>query len=377
MSRLVVGAAVVAGVLLGRPSIGRCAAADAAAPATPAAVRSVEISFAGPDRARAVLEGAIAPLVRGDSRIIWLRSPAGEMDRPPPGVSRLRVDAAGDGIVRIVAFIAQRPPAARSIEAPELNPVTTEVVAQIVGATARAMLAGEAVFTAADGAPPAIGPAPFVPPAGAGPGAPPAGAAPPAAAADASLVAAAAPARARAVAVSAGYLMRSIFDLNTPDPPVAQGVALRVSLFPASSWQTARPFVAFSFEYHQVHVAERSRGNSALDLDYKGGTVHALLGVAGRPLRFLELGAGLGAGVTRSSTGSSDYTQGWFPVGRALVSVAAVGLPTGLELTLAITADAVPDGGHRTVTAAIYPPFVYPTLSWFQPGALLTLGWRG
>jgi hypothetical protein len=56
-----------------------------------------------------------------------------------------------------------------------------------------------------------------------------------------------------------------------------------------------------------------------------------------------------------------------------LVSVAAVALPTGVEVTAALTAEAVP---LAYPVATDGPSSIIPRMNWFQPGVLLTLGWR-
>jgi hypothetical protein len=188
----------------------------------------------------------------------------------------------------------------------------------------------------------------------------------------------------RAIAFSAGYLVRSVFHSGTAigeSQPLAQGVATSVSLFPAWSWWRMRPYASLSLEYARVVGRTEVEIGFPVSSTYQetvtgiGGALMA--GVVVRPIRFIELGAGVGAGaIEHQKDGAASSPATWRPVARGLVSVAAVGLPLGLEVTAALTLDHRFGDPYDTQVIASFPAPTFAEERVDQPGGLITLGWR-
>jgi hypothetical protein len=181
-------------------------------------------------------------------------------------------------------------------------------------------------------------------------------------------------------ALSVGYLARAIFDSSAPGGsslPLAQGGTLGASLsFPL---RRVAVFSSLSLEYHRVTVdsvgCDLPPGVCSavmLHETFSGGAAYGLFGVSGRPARFLEIGAGLGPGVARNLAESpGSFMPGvWRVAARGLVSVAAVQLPAGLEVTGALTLDRTfGDPYGLSGEQAVHTKSL-------QIGGLVAVGWR-
>jgi hypothetical protein len=277
-------------------------------------------------------------------------------------------------VVRVVTEVQSAPPVERTIDAPELDPVAVETVAQIACETARALLDGRA--------PPSVLPVqqPGEPAPAAGRDLPPAH---PALALAASPSGPATPSPPRTFAASAGYLVRSIFDGGSGVPPLAQGVALGAAVSFPRPRLPVDLFSSLSLEYHRATISGTNctGTNCAAILRQEtlsGVAVHGLFGASGRPARHLELGAGLGLGLARNSVESRSGAQSsvWRAAGRGEVSLAAVGLRAGLEVTAALTIDHVFGEAYDWAPLRISGGDPLTTLATLQVGGVIAVGRR-
>jgi hypothetical protein len=317
-------------------------------------------------------------MLADDRRITWRTSvaapPSGAADGIPAGAARLSIDATRATEVHVVAA-ADGAREDRTVEIASLDAVATEIVAQIAREAAWALLGeGADALPAAPGiavVPPPIllGPLPVAPPTAFPQG----------------VVAVAAPAAETpapwSLKLSAGYLMRNIFDSSPAgSAPLAQGVAAGAALFidgdPISvGW-------SLSLEYHRATADAQPIGAAAggVGSHYSGVATYGLFGIAMRPGRFVEAGAGFGLGMARNSfnlgLGGGD-TAAWRAGARGQVSIAAIGLPAGLDVTAALTLDrlfgSAYDDGERPLIASNW---IFPSTTSLQLGALVMVGWR-
>jgi hypothetical protein len=326
---------------------------------TQAIDRSCELTCVGPELVCLQLRSAVAVLLHDDPRFVW--GPA------PEAVCGLRIDATAAGFVRIQTSPQGRPAGVRTIETPELDLVATEIVAQVVRSMALALVD-------AAPAPPPVVPAP--PPAAPSPvrvALPPP--APSLTVASAPETAAPAPER-PLFSFAAGYLLRSVIDTSTAGgvpQPLAQGVAVRGMLLPATRWSWLRPLVAVSLEYNRFALDSISAQAPGFrqTLTSKAGLLIA--GLAVRPLRFVEVGAGAGIGLAYNQAGGDTTTP---PLARGQVSLTAVGLPLGLEVGATLTLDYLFSEPYVITYLLIFPGPDYARFQRTQPGGLFTVGFR-
>jgi hypothetical protein len=404
--------AAVAFVLLaaGAPlGLGRAAAARGAPP------RTLEIVFVGPKDVCGVLAGAILPMLPGNGRITWrmgavAEPPLGQEDSRAPGAARLWIQAGEHGTVHIVAAMDGMHDV-RSIDTVNLDAVTTEIVAQIVREAALALFGegapprGAPIVTAdspeasglpegAAATPSAVPPpwSPFGRPAGSFEGAE---VAPPAMPSQPRMPLGRAPGAPECVAVqtapvsttpspvtlSAGYITRNIFGhYPAAGRALAQGATVGAALLikgdPISfTW-------SLSLENLWVTAPAVSNGFAANNVaaHYSTMGAYSVFAITSRLQRFVEASLGFGGGVARN-TARLGLGDGDFSVNRGAartqLSVTAIDLAGGLEVTGALTLDWVFGTPYQ------YEPPGYDGGSWefpsqtsFQLGALLMAGWR-
>jgi hypothetical protein len=112
---------------------------------------------------------------------------------------------------------------------------------------------------------------------------------------------------------------------------------------------------------------------------YSGLAAYGLFGLAVRPSRLVEAGAGLGLGLANNTVNlgvGGDDAFSWRGAARGQISVAAIGLPAGLELTGALTLDRVFGSAYNDGETQFYPYLAFPTVTSLQLGALLIAGRR-
>jgi hypothetical protein len=299
---------------------------------------NLEVVIVGDAATADLLAVAIAPLLADLEPVTWKQMrETTSVSRATlvtnPDVVRVWVDAHREGTVTVVGFSRRGAPRVRSVAAPELTPVLTETVAQIVHETAVALFAGEAAGAPLESAttaeatsvvPDAEVPAP-IPQIGETVTAPPTLASP----VDLSL--------------AFGYVVRQMATFSNEK---AHGLAISTTVW--LKRETVRSFVTLSLEY----LESPSTGNSLNET-----SIVTTFGISWLPRGIIDIRTAIGIGAARI-----NYAlPAWYPIERAVTTVGVL-LPRRLEATVALMLDVVG-------LDPIDPRGV-------QPAAMFGLAWR-
>jgi hypothetical protein len=319
---------------------------------------ALDIVLFGPELSCHALQTEVAALLPKDAAVVWTHHEGSPepMKDPQTGFAQIWIDASRSGVVRVLTAPGGPKPSLRVVDVPVLDVVSAEVVAQIVRASAVALL--DDARTAADVERTTSEP---------GQSAPPRVPAPPTM--DASVTRpkdveptwdddADRPRSRRShpptYEVGAAYVTRgeipALFGTQGVDVS-SQGAEASVAVL---FWDVpVRPFVSFAADLVKTSF-------SGMGSDGHGWSTRLSVGVEWEAAQWTKLRLALGAGVDYVSI---DYASMTAPGGRAQVGAV---FPLPLD-TLEIVGTLTLDVGER---------FSDISKSRFQPGATIGVGWR-